>query len=220
MLIPPATKLTTGSRPQLGDLLDDARSGACRSLAATNSSSSRIPWSRRIPASTSRSWRTASTTLPVPASPFVRIIAAPSVIRRSASPRLRQPHTNGTLNACLSMWLRLVGRRQHLGLVDVVDAERLEDLRLDEVADPGLRHHRDADRVHDPLDHARVAHPGDAARGADVGGHALERHHGDGAGILGDARLLGRDHVHDDPALEHLGEAGLRGPGGGLDGHG
>ena len=29
----------------------------------------------------------------------------------------------------------LVGRRQHLGLVDEVDAERLEDLRLDEVAD-------------------------------------------------------------------------------------
>jgi hypothetical protein len=42
--------------------------------------------------------------LPVPASPFVRIMAAPSEIRRSASPRFRQPHTNGTLNACLSMW--------------------------------------------------------------------------------------------------------------------
>src|ERR1035437_9009501 len=36
--------------------------------------------------------------------------------------------------------VRLVGGRQDLGLVDVVDAERLEDLGLDEVADPGLRH--------------------------------------------------------------------------------
>ena len=51
-----------------------------------------------------RMCRTASTTLPVPASPFVRIMAAPSAIRRSASPRSVAPHTNGTLNAHLSMW--------------------------------------------------------------------------------------------------------------------
>ena len=44
---------------------------------------------------------------------------------------------------------------------------------------------------------------------ADVGGNALERHHRAGAGVLGDLRLLGRDHVHDHAALEHLGEAGL-----------
>src|SRR5207302_1799924 len=43
-----------------------------------------------------RMCRTASTTLPEPASPFVRIIAAPSAMRRSASPRLRAPQTNGT----------------------------------------------------------------------------------------------------------------------------
>ena len=43
----------------------------------------------------------------------------------------------------------------------------------------------------------------------DVGGHALERHHGGGAGVLGDLRLLGVDDVHDDAALEHLGEADL-----------
>ena len=45
--------------------------------------------------------------------------------------------------------------------------------------------------------------------GADVGGHALECHDGDGAGILGDLGLLGGDDVHDDAALEHLGEAAL-----------
>src|SRR3712207_5139630 len=48
--------------------------------------------------------RTASTTLPVPASPFDRIMAAPSPTRRSASPRLVAPQTNGTSNAHLSMW--------------------------------------------------------------------------------------------------------------------
>ncbi len=103
----------------------------------------------------------------------------------------------------------LVGRGQDLGLVDVVDLERLQDLGLGEVPDPRLRHHRDRHRLLDLLDHPRVRHPGDAALGADVGGHALERHHGGGAGGLGDPRLLGVDDVHDHAALEHLGEAGL-----------
>ena len=39
--------------------------------------------------------------------------------------------------------VRLVGGGQDLGLVDVVDAERLEHLGLDEVADAGLGHDRD-----------------------------------------------------------------------------
>src|SRR5579859_1804076 len=34
----------------------------------------------------------------------------------------------------------LVGRREHLALVDVVDADGLKDLRLDEMSDAGLRH--------------------------------------------------------------------------------
>ena len=42
--------------------------------------------------------------IPVPASPLVLIIAAPSEILRSASPKLRAPHTNGTLNGRLSTW--------------------------------------------------------------------------------------------------------------------
>src|SRR5262249_42080537 len=62
------------------------------------------PVSRRMPDTIARMWRTASTMLPEPASPFVRIIAAPSPIRRSASPRSRQPHTNGTRKPNLSMW--------------------------------------------------------------------------------------------------------------------
>ena len=52
---------------------------------------------RRIASVIARRWRTASTMLPVPGSPFERIIAAPSPIRRSASPRSRAPQTNGTL---------------------------------------------------------------------------------------------------------------------------
>ena len=48
-----------------------------------------------------------------------------------------------------------------------------------------------------PGDHLRVGHPRHAAVAADVRGHALERHHRGRARVLGDLRLLGRDHVHD-----------------------
>src|SRR3954452_1750121 len=109
--------------------------------------------------------------------------------------------------------IELVGGRQDFRLVDVVDADRLEYLRLDEVADARLGHDRDRDRVHDFRDQQRVAHARYATHGTDVGRDALKGHHGDRAGIFGDARVLGRDDVHDHAALEHLGEALLGRPG-------
>ena len=72
--------------------------------------------------------------------------------------------------------MRFIGRGEHLGLIDVVDAERLEDLRLDEVTNPGLGHHRDRGDVLDAFDHRRIAHAGNATVGADIGRHTLERH--------------------------------------------
>jgi hypothetical protein len=60
-----------------------------------------------------------------------------------------------------------------------------------------------------PLIMSGVAHARHPAVAADVGRHALERHHGGGAGVLGDLRLVGVDDVHDDAALEHLGQPGL-----------
>ena len=56
-----------------------------------------------------------------------------------------------------------------------------------------------------------VGHARDAAVAADVGGDPLERHHRHGARVLGDLRLLGVGDVHDDAALQHLGEARLQG---------
>jgi len=99
-----------------------------------------------------------------------------------------------------------VRRRQHLGLVDEVDPEGLQDLRLDQVADAALGHHGDRDGVHDALDHVGVRHARHAALHADVGWHALEGHHRGRARVLGDAGVVGRDDVHDDAAFEHLGE--------------
>ena len=46
----------------------------------------------------------ASETSPVPASPLERIMAAPSVMRRSASPSVVAPQTKGTVKPHLSMW--------------------------------------------------------------------------------------------------------------------
>ena len=135
---------------------------------------------------TERMCVTALTMSPVPASPFVRIIAAPSAIRRSASPRFVAAADERDRELPLVDVMLEVGRRQHLGLVDVVDLERLEDLRLDEVADAALRHHRDRHRLLDLLDHLRVGHARDAALHPDVGRDALERHHRDRARLLGD----------------------------------
>ena len=102
--MPPAVNSTTGSLPASATSLTRSY-GACSSLAATYSSSSARPCSRRSSARMVRMWVTALETSPVPASPLERIIAAPSVIRRSASPRLVAPHTKGTVKAHLSMWL-------------------------------------------------------------------------------------------------------------------
>ena len=100
-----------------------------------------------------------------------------------------------------------VGRREHLGFVDEIHLEGFEDPRFGEVADAAFRHHGDR---HGRLDRTNLRdgrHARDPAFAADVGRNALERHHGGGARVLGDLGLLGIDDVHDDAALEHLGEA-------------
>ena len=95
----------------------------------------------------------------------------------------------------------IIGRREDLALVDVVNLDG-----LDEVADAALGHDRDGNGLLDAFDHLRVAHARDTARRADVSRDALERHDGTRTGLLRDLRLLRRRDVHDDAALEHLGE--------------
>src|SRR5215211_7768555 len=102
--MPPAQNSTTGSLPSRATWRTRS-SGAWCSLAAVASWASSITVSALISPVMRRMWRTASTMSPVPASPLERIMAAPSAIRRSASPRLVAPHTNGTLKFHLSMWL-------------------------------------------------------------------------------------------------------------------
>ena len=90
-----------------------------------------------------------------------------------------------------------------------VHLESLEDLRFHEVPDAGFRHDRDGDGLLDFANDREARHARDATLSADVGGHALERHHGARAGLFGDLRLFGVDDVHDDAALELFAEADL-----------
>ena len=99
-----------------------------------------------------------------------------------------------------------VGHREDFGFVDVVDLERFEDLGFDEVADADFSHDGNGDGFLDFFDEGWIAHAGDATFFSNIGGNAFERHDGDGAGFLGDARLFGIDDVHDDAAFEHLRE--------------
>ena len=105
----------------------------------------------------------------------------------------------------------LISGREHLGLVDVVDADGLQNPGLDEVADADLCHDRDGHGLHNRLDHLGVRHSCDTAVGADVGGNAFEGHHRARARVLGDLGLLRGDDVHDDASLEHLRQPRLHG---------
>ena len=60
------------------------------------------------------------------------------------------------------------------------------------MADARLGHDRDADHFHNFFNNGGVGHTGHAARGADVGGHALQGHDGAGARVFGYLGLFGR----------------------------
>ena len=83
----------------------------------------------------------------------------------------------------------LIRRGKHLGLVHVVDLQRLQHLGLEEMPDARLGHHGDADGLLNADDHLRVGHARHAPVAANVRRHPLERHHRGGAGVLGDLRL-------------------------------
>ena len=107
----------------------------------------------------------------------------------------------------------LIGGGQHLGLVDVVDPQRLQDLGFHEMPDPALGHDRDGHTPLDLLDDCGIGHTGHPPGRPDVGRHPLQCHDGAGPGVFRYFGVLRRHHVHDDPALQHLSEADLHRPG-------
>ena len=106
--------------------------------------------------------------------------------------------------------MHIVRRRENLGLVHVVDIDRLENLRLDEMADAALCHDRYGDGVLDTFDHLRVAHAGNAPGRPNVSGNSLESHDRARSRLLRNARLFGRRDVHDHAAFQHTGQRSIQ----------
>ena len=102
-----------------------------------------------------------------------------------------------------------VGRREHFGFIDVVDFERLKDLGFDEVTNTGLGHDRNGHGLLDTDDHFGIAHASHAAIHPNVCRDSFERHDGGCTGVFSNLSLFRIDDVHNDAALQHLGEATL-----------
>ena len=109
-----------------------------------------------------------------------------------------------------------VGGGEHFALINIIDPERLQNLRFDKVADARLGHHRDCHCGNDALDHIGVTHARHTTIATDVSRHPFQRHHRTRAGLFGNARLLRCHHIHDHAALEHLRQAGFHRKGAGL----
>lgn len=99
---------------------------------------------------------------------------------------------------------------ERLGLVDVVDFDCLQHLRLDNMANAAFGHHGEGDGFLDATDHGGVAHAAHATGRADVCRDALQRHDGARSGLFCDMRLLGGGDVHNDAAFKHLGKLAVK----------
>ena len=106
--------------------------------------------------------------------------------------------------------MQLIRRGQHFALIDEVDSEILKNLCFREMPDACLGHHRDGNRTDNLLDQAGLGHARHPALGTDHGRHPFQGHDGGGSSSLGNHCLLRAHDVHDDAALEHLGQAQLQ----------
>ena len=152
--MPPAQNSTTGSLPASATPRTRS-SGDCSSLAAVASSaSSSVPQAADLRADPAH----VAHGLDDVAGPGLALGADHRRALADAPQRLaevgRAAHERDLERPLVDV-VGLVGRRQDLGLVDVVDLERLEHLRLGEVADARLGHHRDRHGLLDALDHQR-----------------------------------------------------------------
>src|SRR5713226_5630422 len=98
----------------------------------------------------------------------------------------------------------LVSRCQHLGFIDAIHADGLQNLGFYEMSNTTLRHHRNSHRLFNLNNQFGIAHTRHAALRANIGWHPLQRHHRRGSRVLRDTRLLSVDHVANYAALEHL----------------
>ena len=100
--------------------------------------------------------------------------------------------------------------RENLGLVDVVDIDCLQNLRLGEVSDAAFCHDGNTHRLLDTTDHRRIAHARHTTSGSDVSRNPLKCHYRTRTSLFRDARLFRRCHIHDYAAFEHLRELSIK----------
>ena len=103
-----------------------------------------------------------------------------------------------------------VRRREHFAFINVIDAQYFENASFGEMSDAYLCHDRYRNGRHDVANHANLRHARHAAFLTYIGGDAFERHDGCGAGLLGNARVVGIHHIHDHPAFQHFGQTDLQ----------
>ena len=106
--------------------------------------------------------------------------------------------------------INIVCRRKHLALVDIIDLDSLQNLRLSKVADAALGHHRDGNGSLNTFDHLRIAHPRNTASCTNISRNALERHHCTRTRSLGNTSLFRSCHVHNHSALKHLSQVAVQ----------
>ena len=145
-------------------------------------------------------------------------MAAPSEIRRSASPRFVAPHTKGTVKGHLSMWY---ASSAGVSTSDSSMKSTPSDCSTCASAKCPMRALAMTGMVTasmiPSISSGSLMRATPPSRRMSAG-HPLERHDRDGTGVLGDLGLLGVDDVHDDAAPQHVGQSPLDGEGPG--GHG
>src|SRR5579885_1405256 len=102
-----------------------------------------------------------------------------------------------------------IRRGQHLGLIDAIYTDGLENFSLDKMPNAALRHHRNSNRLFNLNNEFGVAHARDATVRANIRRHALQCHHRGCSGLFRDTRLVRVHHIADHSALEHLRESAL-----------
>ena len=100
----------------------------------------------------------------------------------------------------------IVGGRQYLAFIDIVDFNGLQNLGLHKVTDTALGHDGNGNGFLNSPDHFGIAHAGHTSGGTDVCRNALQSHNGTGSCLLGNLCLLRCGNIHDDAALQHLGQ--------------
>ncbi|KAM0051796.1 hypothetical protein Hdeb2414_s0007g00240711 [Helianthus debilis subsp. tardiflorus] len=105
----------------------------------------------------------------------------------------------------------IIRQRQNLTLINIIHTNRFQNLRLNEMPYPRLRHHRNRNRLLNLLNQLRIAHPCNAALRADVRRNSLQRHDSTRPSFFRHTRLFGVHDVHNYAASEHLSEADLDG---------